>query len=60
MIRNKNKAEQKGRIQMFGQSKIMTTLLAAVGSLLLSSVAVSAAVAPAMVTFDQAGVSTYA
>jgi hypothetical protein len=45
---------------MFGQSKIMTTLIAAVGSLLLSSVAVSAAVAPAMVTFDQAGVSTYA
>ena len=38
---------------MFGQSKIMTTLIAAVGSLLLSSVAVSAAVGPALVSFDR-------
>ena len=45
---------------MFGQSKIMTTLIAAIGSLLVSSVAVTAAVAPAVVLVDQSGVSTYA
>jgi hypothetical protein len=45
---------------MSGHSKFLTTLIAAVGSLLLSSVAVSAAVGPAMVTIDHAGVSTYA
>jgi len=45
---------------MSGQSKIMTTLIAALGSLLLSSVAVGAAVGPAVVQVGQAGVSTYA
>jgi hypothetical protein len=45
---------------MSGQSKIMTTLIAALGSLLLSSVAVSAAVGPAVVQVSEVGVSTYA
>jgi hypothetical protein len=45
---------------MFGQSKIMTTLVAAIGSLLLSSVAVTAAVGPAHVVKVGSEVRTYA
>lgn len=45
---------------MFGQSKIITTLVAAVGSLLLSSVAVTAAVGPAHVIETGSEVRTYA
>lgn len=39
---------------MSGQSKIMSTLVAAIASLLVSSVAVGAAVGPAHVTVAQA------
>jgi hypothetical protein len=45
---------------MFGQSKIMTTLIAAIGSLMLSSVAVTAAVGPALVVETGSEVRTYA
>ena len=45
---------------MFGQSKIMTTLVAAIGSLMLSSVAVTAAVGPAHVIQVGSEVRTYA
>ncbi|QIK79182.1 hypothetical protein G7077_10010 [Sphingomonas piscis] len=45
---------------MSGQSKIMTTLIAALGSLLLSSVTVAAAVGPAHVVANGAEVTTYA
>jgi len=45
---------------MSGQSKIMTTLIAALGSLLLSTVAVGAAVAPAHVVQAGSEVRTYA
>jgi hypothetical protein len=50
----------KGRFEMFSQSKIVTTLIAAVGSLLLSSVAVTAAVGPAHVVETGSEVRTYA
>ncbi|MFL6734041.1 MAG: hypothetical protein ACJ8EY_05040 [Sphingomicrobium sp.] len=45
---------------MSGQSKIMSTLIAAIASLLVSSVAVGAAVGPASVSVDRAEVATYA
>ena len=45
---------------MSGQSKIMSTLIAAIASLLVSSVAVGAAVGPAHVAADTVQVSTYA
>ena len=45
---------------MSGQSKIMSTLIAAVASLLVSSVAVGAAVGPAHVAVDGPVVATYA
>lgn len=53
-------AGRKGRLEMFGQSKIMTTLVAAIGSLMLSSVAVTAAVGPAHVIQTGSEVRTYA
>ena len=43
---------------MSGQSKIMSTLIAAFASLLMSSIAVGAAIGPA--TVDLAQVATYA
>ena len=45
---------------MSGQSKIMTTLIAVVGSLLLSTVTVAAAVGPAHLVQNGTEVSTYA
>jgi hypothetical protein len=49
---------EKGRMTMSGQSKIMTTLVAAFGALLMSSVAVTAAVGPGHVAGTE--VATYA
>jgi hypothetical protein len=43
------KAGQKGRFEMSGQQTITRTLIAAIGALLMSSVAVGSAVAPAQV-----------
>jgi len=40
---------QKGRFQMSGQQTITRTLVAAIGALLMSSVAVGSAVGPAQV-----------
>jgi hypothetical protein len=54
------RAERKGRIQMSGQSKIMSTLIAAIASLLVSSVAVGAAVGPAHVAANSVEASIYA
>jgi hypothetical protein len=54
------RAKRKGRIQMSGQSKIMSTLIAAIASLLVSSVAVGAAVGPAHVAADSVEASIYA
>lgn len=45
---------------MSGQSKIMSTLIAAVASILVSSVAVSAAVGPATGGTSPVQVATYA
>lgn len=45
---------------MSGHSKIMTTLIAAFGALLLSSVTVAAAAGPAYVVQAGSQVSTYA
>ena len=45
---------------MSGQSKIMSTLIAAIASLLVSSVAVGAAVGPAHVAASSAEASIYA
>ncbi|MEO5774335.1 MAG: hypothetical protein ABIQ32_09500 [Sphingomicrobium sp.] len=45
---------------MSGQSKIMSTLIAAIASLLVSSVAVGAAVGPATVSVGQSEVMRYA
>ncbi len=45
---------------MSGQSKIMSTLIAAVASLLVSSVAVGAAVGPAHVSPSSAEAAIYA
>ena len=53
-------AGEKGEVQMSGQSKIMTTLIAAVGSLLLSTVTVAAAIGPAHVIQNGTEITTYA
>jgi hypothetical protein len=45
---------------MSGQSKIMSTLIAAIASVLVSSVAVGAAVGPASVSIVHPEVATYA
>lgn len=51
---------EKGRIQMSGQSKIMSTVIAAIASILVSSVAVGAAVGPATGGTNPVGVVIHA
>ena len=55
----KRRANERENI-MSGQSKIMSTLFAAIASLLVSSVAVGAAVGPGHVAADSVEVATYA
>jgi hypothetical protein len=51
---------KKGRLEMSGQSKFSQTLIAAVGAVLLSSVAVGAAVGPAQAVASPVGVDLHA
>jgi hypothetical protein len=48
-----NPQAKKGRLEMSGQTTITRTLIAALGALLMSSVAVGSAIAPAHVAVAQ-------
>jgi len=54
------RAGEKGSFKMSGQSKITRTLVAALGALLMSSVAVGAAVGPAQAVASPIGVTLHA
>jgi hypothetical protein len=47
------KQARKGRLEMSGQQNVTRTLIAAIGALLMSTVAVGSAVAPAHVAVAQ-------
>ena len=58
-IRNQS-ADEKGRMKMSGQSKLSQTILAAVAAVLVSSVAVGAAVGPAQAIASPVGTAVHA